>query len=125
MAVVTVGALLIGAVLIAVFKGIRPPQPVSVNPTPLHQAVLDCLVPVVCAAAMYGTFRVLDLYLINHLAPPKPLVVLFASGFVIPWFAGLFFAYRAARAANRALRAVGAMEVLVFLLSAGSALLSR
>jgi hypothetical protein len=29
----------------------------------------------------------------EHLAPPEPLVVLFAGG-IAPWFVGVYFAYR-------------------------------
>jgi hypothetical protein len=35
-----------------------------------------------------------------HPAPPKPLVIL-SMGVIAPWFGGIYFAYKAARAANK------------------------
>ena len=79
---------------------------------------------VVCAAILLVTFTSLGPYVSEHVAPPKPLVVLFVGG-IAPWFVGIYFAYKAARAGNKALRAIGASEVLIFLLAATFALLSR
>jgi membrane protein CcdC involved in cytochrome C biogenesis len=53
----------------------------------------------------------------NHLAVPRPLSIwIILIGVIAPWCVGIYFAYRAARAANKTLRAIGSMEVLVFLL---------
>jgi hypothetical protein len=52
---------------------------------------------VVCAAIMLATFTRLGPYVSEHFAPPKPLVVLFVGG-IAPWFVGVYFAYKAARA---------------------------
>ena len=79
---------------------------------------------VVCAAILLVTFTRLGPYVSEHLSPPKPLIVVFVGG-IAPWFVGIYFAYMAARARNKVLRAIGAPEVLVFLLAATLALLAR
>jgi hypothetical protein len=69
------------------------------------------------------TFKGVDLYLRDHLAATKPLAFLIiAFGVIVPWCVG---AYRAARAANKTLRAIGSMEVLLFLLAAAVPLVAR
>jgi hypothetical protein len=109
-----------------IYKGSRPLQPVPEHPTPPKKAVVASLVPVVCTAILYGTFKGVDLYLRDHLAAPKPLAFfIIAFGVIAPWCVGIYFAYRAARAANKTLRAIGSMEVLVFLLAAALPLVAR
>src|ERR1700691_4838006 len=124
--VVTVSALLLAALLIAIFKGSRPPQPVPSNPTAPKRAKFAALVPVVCAVFSYTTFKLLDLYLTVHLAPSKPFAIPMRVGWFVgviaPWFVGVYFAYMTARAANKVLRAIGALEVVICLLY-GSVLL--
>jgi hypothetical protein len=124
LATATVGALLLAALLIAIFKGSRPPQPIPSNPTAPKRAALAVFVPVVCIAIQYATFKSVALYRVAYLEQPKPLIILLV-GVIAPWLAGIYFAYMAARAANKVLRAIGAVEVLTFLLTAGMALLSR
>jgi hypothetical protein len=109
-----------------IYKDSRPLQPVPEHPTPPKKAVVASLVPVVCTAILYGTFKGVDLYLRDHLAAPKPLAFfIIAFGVIAPWCVGIYFAYRAARAANKTLRAIGSMEVLVFLLAAALPLVAR
>jgi hypothetical protein len=124
LATATVGALLLAALLVAIFKGSRPPQPTTSHPTAPRRAALAAFVPIVCALIQYATFKAVVLYDVAYLAPPRPLVILFV-GVIAPWLVGIYFAYVAARAASKVLRAVGAVEVLMFLLTAGTALLSR
>ena len=116
----TVGVLLVAALLIAIFKGSRPPQPVPTAPTTQKQATLAAVVPVVCALISYATFRAIGIYLTVHLAPPIPWITpmrvgMFLGG-IAPWFVGVYFAYQTARAANKGLRAIGAVELLVCVL---------
>jgi hypothetical protein len=125
LATIVVAVVLLAGLLVAIFKGSRPPQPIASSPTPPKRAAIAAFVPVVCAVIQYATFRALASYLWTHLAPPKPLIVLFLVGLIAPWFVGLYFAYSAARAANVVLRAIGASEVLIFLMAAGLVLLSR
>ena len=121
---VTLVAFLAGVFAI-IFKGSRPPQPVPENPTAPRKAAFSALMPVVCTFILYATFKALVPYMQDHFAPrPWPLVVLFVGVFA-PRFVGIYFAYRAARAANKALRAIGAAEVLIFLLAAALVLMSR
>jgi hypothetical protein len=115
----TLVALLAG-VLVVIYKGSRPLQPIPENSTPPRHAVFAALMPVLCTAALYATF----IYLRDHLFPPRPLAILFA-GVIAPWCVGLYFAYRAARTANRVLRAIGAVEVLIFLLAGALVLIAR
>lgn len=37
-------------------------------------------------------------------------------GGIVPWFVGVYFAYQTARAANKGLSAIGAVELLVCVL---------
>ena len=128
----TVGVLLVAALLIAIFKGSRPPQSVPTTPTAQKQAALAAVVPVVCALISYATFRAIGIYLTVHLAPPIPWITpmrvgMFLGGIapwfvgmflggIAPWFVGVYFAYQTARAANKGLRAIGAVELLVCVL---------
>ena len=118
--VVTVVVLLFATLLIAVFKGSRPPQPIPSNPTAPKRAKFAALVPVVCVVVSDATFKAFGSYLRVHLVPPEQLVIPMRVGWFVgaiaPWFVGLYFAYVAARAANKALRAIGALEVLICLL---------
>jgi hypothetical protein len=107
----------LAGVYILIYKGSRPPQPVPEYPTPPRKAAVASLIPVACVAILYATFKGLDLYLRDHLAVPRPLSIwIILIGVIAPWCVGIYFAYRAARAANKTLRAIGSMEVLVFLL---------
>lgn len=124
LAVVSVAVLILAALLVAIFKGSRPPQPLPLTPTSPKQATFAALMSVVCAAVLLVTFTRLGPYVGEHLSPPKPLIFLFVGG-IAPWFVGIYFAYRAARAGNKVLRAIGASEVLVFLLAATLALFAR
>ena len=124
LAVISVAVLILAALLLAIFKGSRPPQPIPSTPTSPRQATFAAFMSVVCAAILLVTFTSLGPYISEHLSPPKPLIVLFVAG-IVPWFVGIYFAYRAARAGNKVLRAIGASEVLVFLLAATLALLAR
>ena len=124
LATAMVGALLLAALLIAIFKGSRPPQPIPSNPTAPKRAALAAFLPIVCVAIQYATFKGVALYRVAYLEQPKPLIILLV-GVIAPWLVGIYFAYRAARAANKVLRAIGAVEVLTFLLTAGMAILSR
>lgn len=74
------------------------------------------LIPGVCAAILYGTFKGLDLYLHDHLAVRPLSIWIILIGVIAPWCVGIYFAYRTARATNKTLMAIGSMEVLVFLL---------
>jgi len=87
----------LAGVFALIYKGSRPPQPVSESPTPPRKAVIACLIPVLCVVI----------------------------GVVAPWCIGIYSAYRAARTANKALRAIGSMEVLLFLIAAAVPLLVR
>ena len=124
LAVSSIAVLILAALLVAIFKGSRPPQPLPSTPTSPKQATFAALMSVVCAAILLVTFASLGPYVSEHLSPPKPLIVLFVGG-IAPWFVGIYFAYRAARAGNKVLRAIGASEVLVFLLAATLALFAR
>ena len=120
---ITLLVLLVTAVLIAIFKGSRSPQPMPSNPTPDKRAMFAALIPVVCAAISYATFKGLDLYLSYY--PPyegqppfaTAMRIAFLIGSIAPWFVGVYFAYSAARAANRLLRTIGALEVIVCFLN--------
>ena len=104
----------LAGVYILIYKGSRPPQHVPEHPTPAKKAAVACIIPIVCAAILYGAFTGPDLYLRNHLAVPRPLSIwIVLIGVIAPWCVGIYFSYRAARAANKALRAIGSMEVLV------------
>jgi hypothetical protein len=108
----------LAGVYVLIYKGSRPPQPVPEHPTPPKKAAVASLIPVVCTAILYGTFKGLDLYLRDHLTVPRPLMFLIiVFGVIAPWCVGIYFAYRAARAANKTLRAIGSMEVLLFLIA--------
>jgi hypothetical protein len=125
--------ILFGVVLVAflagvfaiIFKGSRPPQPVPENPTATKKAAFSALMSVVCTFILYATFKGLDLYMRDHSAPPPRPPVILLCGVIAPWCVGIYFAYRAARAANKALRAIGSVEVLIFLLAAAIVLMSR
>lgn len=116
----------LAGVFALIYKGSRPPQPIPERPTPPRTAVAASLIPVVCAALLYATFRGVDLYLRNHLTIPRlPAILVLAVGVVVPWCVGIYSAYRAGRAANKVLRAIGSAEVLIFLLAAAVPLVAR
>lgn len=109
-----------------IYKGSRPPQPISEHPTPYRKAVVASLIPVVCATVLCATFGGLELYLRNHLhVPSLPASLIIMIGVVAPWCVGTYFAYRTARAANKILRAIGSMEILIFLIGAAVPLVAR
>jgi len=72
--------LLVATLLIAIFKGSRPPQPIPTTPTASKQAALAAVIPVVCALISYATFRAIGSYLTIHFAPPKPWITLMRVG---------------------------------------------
>jgi hypothetical protein len=116
----------LAGVFALIYKGSRPPQPVPKHPTPPRRAVVASLIPVVCTAILYATFRGLELYLRGHLTVPRlPAILIIVMGVVAPWCVGIYSAYRAARAASAVLRAIGSMEVLIFLLAAAVPILAR
>jgi hypothetical protein len=118
-------AFLVG-VFALIYRGSRPPQPVPEHPTPPRRAVVASLIPVVCTAILYATIRGLELYLRDHLTVPRlPAILVIVMGVVAPWCVGIYSAYRAARAASVVLRAIGSMEVLIFLLAAAVPILAR
>jgi hypothetical protein len=124
---VTVGVLLLVALLVAVLKGSRPPQPIPSNPTAPRRAAIGALVPVVCAVVSYATFKGIG-YLSFHHEAVKPFsdamrIGMFVGG-IAPWFVGAYFAYVAARAANKALRAIGALETLLCVVCGSTLLFS-
>ena len=120
LAVLTLVVLLVAALLIAIFKGSRPPQPIPTTPTASKKAALTALVPVGCALISFATYKAISLYLTLHLEPPKPWIIPMRIGWflgvVAPWFVGIYFAYQTSRAANKGLRAIGALEVLTCVL---------
>jgi hypothetical protein len=124
LAVISITLLILAALLVAIFKGSRPAQPIRSTPTSPTQAMFAAFISVVCAAIVLVTCTILGPYVSEHLAPPKPMVFLFVGG-IAPWFVGIYFAYKAARAGNKVLRAIGASEALIFLLAATLAVLSR
>jgi hypothetical protein len=124
LAAISVAVLILAALLVAIFKGSRPPRPIPLTPTSPKQATFAAFMSFVCAAILLVTFTSLGPYVSEHLAAPKPLVVLLVGG-IAPWFVGIYFAYKAARAGNKVLRAIGASEVLIFLSAATLTLLSR
>ncbi len=108
-----------------IYKGSRPLQPVPEHPTSTKKAFVAALVPVVCIANLYAIFKRVDLYLRHHLVASKPLAFIIILGVIAIWLVGIYFAYRAARAANWKLRAIGSMEVLLFLLAGALPLVAR
>lgn len=118
-------AFLVG-VFALIYKGSRPLQPLREHSTPHRTAVVASFIPLVSIAILYATFRGLDLYLRDHLAVSSPTAIsIILVGVVAPWCVGIYSAYRAARAANKILRAIGSIEVLVFLLAAAVPLVAR
>ena len=115
----------LAGVLAIIYKGSRPLQTVPENPTAPKKAAFAALMSLVCAFIPYATFRGLDLYMRDHFAPPQRPLVILICGVIAPWCVGIYFAYRAARTANKALRAIGSLEVLIFLLAAALVLMSR
>jgi uncharacterized membrane protein YfcA len=91
LAVISIAVLILAALLVAIFRGSRPPQPIPASPTVPKQAAFAALVPIVCAVIPYATFKGVELYLNHGLAPPKPLVILLL-GVIAPWFVGIYFA---------------------------------
>jgi uncharacterized membrane protein len=116
----------LAGVFALIYKGSRPPQPVSEHPTPYRKAIVASLIPVACTAILYATFKGLDLYLRDHLQVPRlTATLIIVMGVVAPWCVGIYSAYRTARAANKVLRAIGSMEVLIFLIAAAVPLVAR
>lgn len=109
---VAIGTLLVAALLIAIFRSDTP-----ANPTAPKQAALAAVAPLVCVLISYVTYRAIDSYLAVHLTPPKPWIMPIRIGMflgiIAPLFVGVYFASQTARAANRGLRFIGAVEMLV------------
>ena len=80
LAVISVAVLILAALLVAIFKGSRPPQPIPSTPTSPKQTTFAAFMSVVCAAILLVTFTSLGPYVSEHLAPTKPLVVRFWAG---------------------------------------------
>lgn len=117
---------LFAGVYALIYKGSRPPQAAPERPTPHRKAIVASVIPVVCIAILYAIFKGLDLYLRDHLQVPRlPAILIIVMGVVAPWSAGIYSAYRAARAANKVLRAIGSMEVLIFLIAAAVPIVAR
>lgn len=117
MLLVAIFMALLAGVYALIYKGSRPPQSVAEHPTPPMKAAVAAVISFLCAAISYGIFRGLDLYLRDHLAVRSPLSTgIILIGLIAPWGVGIYFAHRAARTANKTLRAIGSMEVMVFLL---------
>lgn len=109
-----------------IYKGSRPLQPVPEYLTPPRKAAVASLISVACTAILYVTFKGLDLYLRDHISVPRSLaIMIIVFGVIAPWCVGIYSAYRAARTANKILRAVGSIEVLIFLLAAAVPILAR
>lgn len=116
----------LGSIYALIYRGSRPPQAVPEHPTPRRKAIVASVIPVVCAAILYATFKGLDLYLRDHFQVPRlPAILIIVMGIGAPWSVGIYSAYRAARAANKVLRAIGSMEVLIFLIAAFVPLAAR
>jgi hypothetical protein len=116
----------LAGVFALIYKGSRPPQPIPENPTPPRRAVVASLIPLLCTGILYATFKGLGFYLRDHLTVPRlPAILIIVIGVVAPWFVGIYSAYRAARATNKILRAIGSLEVLAFLLAAAVPLVAR
>jgi len=95
--------------------------------TSTKRSILKAFVPMVCAVGSGATFEFFIPWYVSvthHGVPSFPWLLragMFVCG-VIPWFIGSYFAFHVARTANRALRAVGAVE-LVLCVACGAALL--
>jgi len=64
--------------------------------------------PLFTLGIFYGAFNGLGLYLRDHFAVPRPLSMwIVLIGVIAPWCVSIYFACRAARAANKTLRAIG------------------
>jgi membrane protein CcdC involved in cytochrome C biogenesis len=116
----------LAGVFALIYKDSRPPQPVTEYPTTHRKAIVASLIPGACAAILYATFKGLDLYLPDHLQMQRLTAMLvIVLGVVAPWCVGIYFGYRTARAANKVLRAIGSMEVLIFLIAAAVPVVAR
>ena len=116
----------LAGVFALIYRGSRPLQPVPERPTPLRKAIVASVIPVVCTVVLYATFKGLDQYLRGHdQVRSMPAILIIGSGVVAPWCAGIYFAYRTARANNKVLRAIGSMEVLIFLIAAAIPIVAR
>jgi hypothetical protein len=119
--------LLVSAILIAVIKGSRAPQPVEGLPNRTRRRILAAFVPVVCAGISGVTFGfVIPWYVsfTDHRVPSFPWLLraaMFVCG-VLPWFVGTYYGFQVSRAAHWAWRTIGAVEVAVCALF-GAALL--
>ncbi len=116
----------LAGVVALIYKGSRPLQPVPEHPTTHRRAIVASLIAAACAVILYATFKGLDLYLRDHLQMPRLTAMLVVvMGVVAPWCVGIYSAYRTARAANKVLRAIGSMEVLIFLIAAAVPIVAR
>jgi hypothetical protein len=115
----------LAGVLALIYKGSRPLQPVPEDPTPPKKAAWASLIAASCGAALCGTCKGLDLYLQNHLVVSRQAAAVLLVGILTCWCVGAYFSYRAARTANKTLRAIGSVELLTFLLAVAAVLVSR
>ncbi len=116
----------LAGVFAVIYKGSRTPQRVPEHSTPPRKAVLASLVPAVCITVLFATFKGVGWYLSEHLQMPRLAAILvILVGVIVPWSLGIYSAYRAARASNKVLRAIGSIEVLVFLGAAAVPLMGR
>ena len=80
----------LAGVFALIYKGSRPLQPVPEHPTPRERAVAASVIPVVCIAILYATFKGLDLYLRDHLTVPRlAAIFIILMGVVVPWCVGI------------------------------------
>lgn len=123
---VAISLFFLAGIFALIYKGSRPPQPIPEKPKSPRKAILAPLIPAVCTAILYATFKGVGLYLRDHLQiPTLPAILIIVTGVVAPWCLGVYFAYGATRAEDKVLRAIGSMEVLIFLLAAAVPLVSH
>jgi cytochrome b561 len=110
---ISVAVLILAALLISIFKGSRPPQPIPSTPTSPMRAKFAAFMFLVCVVILLVTLFKIGPWAGEHLARPLPLIILFV-GVIAPWFVGIYSAYKAACAGNKVIRALGASGVLIF-----------
>jgi len=126
LASIFVMGLILGGLLIAIFKGSRPPIPVPRHFTPPRRAAIAVAVSIFCVVVIYATPRAVELFEKTYFVPSQPILTASAIlGVVVPYFLALYYAYVAARAEQILLRAIGATEVLIFSLVGVIVLLER
>jgi hypothetical protein len=108
----------VSALLLAILKGSRALLPFeNVTNPPNKKTLIAALIPVICAAVSGATFELaIPWYraFTNYNVPSYPWLLrvgMFLCG-VAPWFVGIYCAFVVSRTANRALRAVGIVELV-------------